>query len=179
MVRSTIFKPSGSIAYTTKVEACSSLSNILSCLNNAFTSVIASFFSGRVKSSDRETLIRISNTSRVEVLDIFEDLSKRLSESSSSLESRDRPAKTKRDKRKRTRKAKSTVFTKPTALGPASKDGLIRAKSKKKDIVMSKAQAQSGKAKIVKSSRRSSADAIFCDSREARSNKFATKSREK
>ncbi|KAF7879144.1 hypothetical protein EAF04_000343 [Stromatinia cepivora] len=130
-------------------RARSSLSTILSRLNTAFASAIVSFSRGKVKSSDQEALIQLSNKSRAEAINTLNGLSKRLSESSSSLTSRDTLTQTKRNRRKRDHELIPTVPTKPTALGPATKDGWIRPKSSKKGTAKSKTHA--GKASVMKS----------------------------
>ncbi|CAD6456585.1 c438dd1b-0e90-48fa-bc24-5483a91e4449 [Sclerotinia trifoliorum] len=130
-------------------RACSSLSTILSRLNTAFTSAIVSFSRGKVKSSDREALIKLSNESRVEAINTLNELSKRLSVSASSLTSRDALTQTKNGRRKREQNLAPTVPTKPTALGPATKDGWIRPKSSKKGAAKSKTHA--GKASVTES----------------------------
>ncbi|ESZ93502.1 hypothetical protein SBOR_6105 [Sclerotinia borealis F-4128] len=90
----------------------------------------------------------LSSTSRAEAINALDNLSKRLSESSSSLASRDTLTRTKRDRRTRNHKSIPIVSTKTTALGPATKDGWIRPKSSKKDVEKSKAQTR--KATIAK-----------------------------
>ncbi|APA10651.1 hypothetical protein sscle_06g054210 [Sclerotinia sclerotiorum 1980 UF-70] len=130
-------------------RARSSLSTILSRLNTAFTSAIVSFSRGKVKSSDREALIKLSNESRVETINTLNELSKRISVSSSSLTSRDALTETKHGRRKRDQNLVPTVPTKPTALGLATRDGWVRSKSSKKGAAKPKTHA--GKASVTES----------------------------
>ncbi|PQE02979.1 hypothetical protein CJF31_00002800 [Rutstroemia sp. NJR-2017a BVV2] len=105
-------------------KARSSLSNILSRLDRAFMKAWESFSrGGRVRSSDREALTKLSNESRIQAINTFEELSKRLSHSTSSLANRH--AVTRRGGKSRPH---STSSTKLTALGPATKEGWIRRK---------------------------------------------------
>ncbi|KAI9646094.1 hypothetical protein NHQ30_005534 [Ciborinia camelliae] len=123
-------------------KARSSLSTILSRLNIAFTSAVTSFSRGKVKPSDQAALIQLSNKSRAEAISTLDGLSKRLSNSTSSLSSRDTLTRAKLDHRKRNHDRTPAMSPKPTALGPATKDGWVRPKSSKKDIAKSKAQAR-------------------------------------
>ncbi|TEY51453.1 hypothetical protein BOTCAL_0265g00150 [Botryotinia calthae] len=123
-------------------KARSSLSTILSRLNTAFTSAVVLFSRGKVKPADQELFIKLSNKSRTEAINTLDDLSKRLSKSSSSLVSRDTVNRSKTHRRKRHRNPPPTLPTQPTALGPATKNGWIRPKPTKKDIPKSKTQTQ-------------------------------------
>ncbi|RAL58436.1 hypothetical protein DID88_005141 [Monilinia fructigena] len=118
----------------------SSLSTILSRLNIAFASAVASFSKGKLKLSDQEALIKLSNESRAEVINTLDDLTQRLSKAFSSSVSRDGLTRTNRDQRKRNQGSTTTISTTITALGPATKDGWIRPKSSKKDISKYKTQ---------------------------------------
>ncbi|KAB8297289.1 hypothetical protein EYC80_002645 [Monilinia laxa] len=117
-----------------------SLSTVLSRLNIAFASAVASFSRSKLKLLDQEALIKLSNESRAEVINTLDDLTQRLSKSSSSSVSRDDLTRTKRDRRKRNQNSTTTISTTITALGPATKDGWIRPKSSKKDISKYKTQ---------------------------------------
>ncbi|QSZ34785.1 hypothetical protein DSL72_007643 [Monilinia vaccinii-corymbosi] len=123
-------------------KARSSLSVILSRLNIAFASAVASFSLGKFKLSDQEALIKLVNESRVDVLHTLDGLSQRLSESSSSPVSRDNLTRTKRGRIKRSHSSTTTIITKTTALGPATNNGWVRPKSDKKDIAKSKTRAR-------------------------------------
>ncbi|KAF7937562.1 uncharacterized protein EAE98_001876 [Botrytis deweyae] len=132
-------------------KARSSLSTILSRLNTAFTSAVALFSQGKVKPADQELFIKLSNKSRAETITALDSLSKRLSKSSPSLVSRDPATRSPNHRRKRhqTPPPPPPIPTKPTALGPATKNGWIRPKPTKKDIPKSKPQAR--KATLTKS----------------------------
>ncbi|KAF7930821.1 hypothetical protein EAE99_004071 [Botrytis elliptica] len=132
-------------------KARSSLSTILSRLNTAFTSAVALFSQGKVKPADQELFIKLSNKSRAETITALDSLSKRLSKSSSSLVSRDPATRSPNHRRKRrqTPHPPPPIPTKPTALGPATKNGWIRPKPTKKDIPKSKPQTR--KATLTKS----------------------------
>lgn len=136
-------------------KARSSISTILSRLNTAFTSAVVSFSRGKVKPSDQEALIRLSNESRAEAINTLNGLSKRLSKSSSSLASQDTLTQTKRHRRTRDHNPTPIVPTKPTALGPATKDGWIRPKSSKKDVGKSEAQPRKVTVKKLESKEKS------------------------
>jgi hypothetical protein len=66
-------------------EAHSSLSAILFRLNAGFVSVIERFTRGRSTSTDYQALLNLSNASRMEAINTFEQLSQRLSRSSLAL----------------------------------------------------------------------------------------------
>ncbi|TGO28842.1 hypothetical protein BPAE_0022g00320 [Botrytis paeoniae] len=125
-------------------KARSSISTILSRLNTAFTSAVVLFSRGKVKPADQELFIKLSNKSRAETINALDNLSKRLSKSSSSLVSRDTTNQSKNHRRKRHQShiPTPTIPTKPTALGPATKNGWIRPKPNKKDIPKSKTQTR-------------------------------------
>ncbi|KAF7856139.1 uncharacterized protein EAF02_011398 [Botrytis sinoallii] len=132
-------------------KARSSLSTILSRLNTAFTSAVVLFSQGKVKPADQELFIKLSNKSRAETITALDSLSKRLSKSSPSLVSRDPATRSPNHRRKRhqTHTPPPPIPTKPTALGPATKNGWIRPKPTKKDIPKSKPQTP--KATLTKS----------------------------
>ncbi|ATZ54423.1 hypothetical protein BCIN_10g04260 [Botrytis cinerea B05.10] len=123
-------------------KARSSLSTILSRLNTAFTSAVVLFSRGKVKPADQELFIKLSNKSRTEAINTLDNLSKRLSKSSSSLVSHDTVNPSKPHRRKRHRNPPPTLPTQPTALGPATKNGWIRSKPTKNDLPKSKTRTQ-------------------------------------
>ncbi|KAF7897439.1 hypothetical protein EAF00_005667 [Botryotinia globosa] len=80
-------------------KARSSISTILSRLNTAFTSAVVLFSRGKVKPADQELFIKLSNKSRAETINALDNLSKRISKSSSSsLVSRDTATRTHKKK---------------------------------------------------------------------------------
>ncbi|KAM3070280.1 hypothetical protein ACMFMG_010116 [Clarireedia jacksonii] len=108
-------------------KARSSLSKILSRLDRAFMKAWESFSrGGRVRSSDRERLTQLSNESRMQALSTFDELSKRLSQS--TLSSANRQVVARRGGKSRSHSTSSTTLT---ALGPATKEGWIRSKPHK------------------------------------------------
>ncbi|TGO41283.1 hypothetical protein BHYA_0024g00620 [Botrytis hyacinthi] len=125
-------------------KARSSISTIVSRLNTAFTSAVVLFSRGKVKPADQELFIKLSNKSRAETLNAFDNLSKRISKSSSSLVSRDTATRSKPHRRKRhqTHPPPPPIPTKSTALGPATKNGWIRPKQTKKENPKSKTQTR-------------------------------------
>ncbi|KAF7948193.1 uncharacterized protein EAE97_003604 [Botrytis byssoidea] len=137
-------------------KARSSISTILSRLNSAFTSAVVLFSRGKVKPADQELFIKLSNKSRAETLNALDNLSKRISKSSSSsLVSRDTATRSKPHHRKRhqTHHPPPPIPTQPTALGPATKNGWIRPKPTKKEPPKSKT-TQTGKSTLRKSTRK-------------------------
>ena len=123
-------------------EAHSSLSAILFRLNAGFVSVIERFTRGRSTPTDYQALVNLSNASRMEAIHTFEQLSRRLSQSSIALV----PSNKNTEKYRHRRKAKSTSSlgnvkharskSAPqlsiTPLGPATSDGWVRPKPARK-----------------------------------------------
>lgn len=72
-------------AYIPKAEARSSLSAILFRLNAGFVSVIDRFTRGRSTAADYQALLNLSQSSRMEAIKTFSELSQRLSRSSLAL----------------------------------------------------------------------------------------------
>ncbi|TGO14538.1 hypothetical protein BTUL_0051g00030 [Botrytis tulipae] len=138
-------------SYSKPAKARSSISTILSRLNTAFTSAVVLFSRGKVKPADQELFIKLSNKSRAETLNALDNLSKRISKSSSSLVSRDTATRSKPHHRKRhqTHPSPPPIPTQPTALGPATKNGWIRPKPTKKETP--KPKTQTGKSTLTKS----------------------------
>ncbi|TGO87999.1 hypothetical protein BPOR_0190g00040 [Botrytis porri] len=140
-------------------KARSSLSTILSRLNTAFTSAVVLFTRGKVKPADQELFIKLSNQSRAETINALDSLSKRISKSSSSLISRDPIIESRSHRRKRHQHQNHNhippppIPPKPTALGPATKNGWIRPKTNKTDTPKSKSEPQTRKPPLAKSTR--------------------------
>jgi hypothetical protein len=139
-------------------EAHSSLSAILFRLNAGFVSVIERFTRGRSTSTDYQALLNLSNASRMEAINTFEQLSHRLSRSSLALipSGTERPlAKRRTHQRRRKTSSSSTGHAKHsrsksapdlsvTPLGPAKTDGWVRPKSGRKLSSDSKFSGASG-----------------------------------
>lgn len=139
-------------------EAHSSLSAILFRLNAGFVSVIERFTGGRSTSTDYQALLNLSNASRMEAINTFEQLSHRLSRSSLALipSGTERPlAKRRTHQRRRKTSSSSTGHAKHsrsksapdlsvTPLGPAKTDGWVRPKSGRKLSSDSKFSGASG-----------------------------------
>jgi hypothetical protein len=151
-------------------EAHSSLSAILFRLNAGFVSVIERFTRGRSTSTDYQALLNLSNASRMEAINTFEQLSQRLSHSSLALVplSTDKdPAKHRNHQRRRKTsssseharhsRSKSAPDLSLTPLGPAKTDGWVRPKSGRKISSDSKSSGTSG----LSTPRRSSPKAHF------------------
>jgi hypothetical protein len=126
-------------------EAHSSLSAILFRLNAGFVSVIERFTRGRSTSTDYQALLNLSNASRMEAINTFEQLSKRLSRSSLALvpsspskdlarhrnHQRQRKASSSTGHGKHSR-SKSAPDLSLTPLRPAKTDGWVRPKAGRK-----------------------------------------------
>ncbi|KAE9379286.1 hypothetical protein N431DRAFT_540904 [Stipitochalara longipes BDJ] len=138
-------------------EAHSSLSAILFRLNAGFVSVIERFTRGRSTSTDYQALLNLSNASRMEAINTFEQLSQRLSRSSLALvPSGTDKAQAKHRTHQRRRKAssstghvkhsrsKSAPDLSLTPLGPANSDGWVRPKAGRKISSDSKSSGTSG-----------------------------------
>ncbi|KAH8791468.1 hypothetical protein BGZ57DRAFT_591245 [Hyaloscypha finlandica] len=139
-------------------EAHSSLSAILFRLNAGFVSVIERFTRGRSTSTDYQALLNLSNASRMEAINTFEQLSHRLSRSSLALilSGTERPlAKRRTHQRRRKTSSSSTGHAKHsrsksapdlsvTPLGPANTGGWVRPKSGRKLSSDSKLSGASG-----------------------------------
>ncbi|KAG0646696.1 hypothetical protein D0Z07_6212 [Hyphodiscus hymeniophilus] len=123
-------------------EAHSSLSSILFRLNAGFVSVIERFTCGRSTPTDYQVLVNLSNASRMEAIHTFEQLSRRLSQSSLALvpsnkhnEKRRHKSRTKVDSSLGTPKharSKSAPQLSITPFGPATSDGWVRPKTGRK-----------------------------------------------
>ncbi|KAL3424769.1 hypothetical protein PVAG01_04050 [Phlyctema vagabunda] len=128
-------------------EAQSSLSAILFRLNAGLVSVIEMFTRGRSSSADYQRLLNLSNTSRIEAIKTFSELSSRLSRSSLDLAPVNKHStSTSRNKRKhkssksfgkdsssnKRSRSRNVPDLSITALGPANSDGWIRPKAGRK-----------------------------------------------
>ena len=131
--------PRKSIIDIKTAEAHSSLSAILFRLNAGFVSVIERFTKGRSTSGDYQALLNLSNASRMEAINTFEQLSHRLSRSSLALvpspkhrpHQRKRKTSTSREHLRHSH-SKSAPELSVTPLGPADKEGWVRPKHGRK-----------------------------------------------
>lgn len=127
-------------------EARSSLAAILFRLNAGFVSIIDRFTRGKSTGTDYKALLNLSNVSHMEAISTFEQLSKRLSQSSVALPHKSRHAGKPHSSRvghkqkakkgsvghsKHTR-SKSAPELSRTALGPATAEGWVRPKPGRK-----------------------------------------------
>lgn len=133
------------LGLTSTAEAHSCLSAILFRLNAGFVSVIERFTRGRSSSADYQVLLNLSNASRLEAINTFEQLSHRLSRSSLALvhspekqparksarSSHKKSTPVNRPKHSRSKSAPEPTLA-PTPLGPASPDGWVRPKNGRK-----------------------------------------------
>ncbi|CZS93512.1 hypothetical protein WAI453_001043 [Rhynchosporium graminicola] len=133
-----------------KAEARSSLQAIMFRLNAGFVSVIERFTKGRSNSADYEVLLNLSNSSRLEAISAFQQLSHRLSRPSLALPPGPRksnykssaahrgkkiiaPSSAKHSKRAHhSAKSPSEPSISITPLGPASPDRWVRPKAGRK-----------------------------------------------
>lgn len=140
------------VPYT--VKAHSSLASILFRLNAGLISIIDRFTRGDSTRSDYQTLVNLSNTSRIEAINTFEQLSSRLSRSQLSLQNGEAKSMqgkirnhSKSHKKHSTSARKATgvdqakhlksksapeLSVTKTALGPATPQGWVRPKSRRK-----------------------------------------------
>jgi hypothetical protein len=138
-------------------EADSSLSAILFRLNAGFVSVIERFTRGRSTSTDYQALLNLSNASRMEAINTFEQLSHRRSRSLALIPSGTEGPLAKHRTHQRRRKtsssttghskhsrSKSAPDLSLTPLGPANTDGWVRPKSGRKLSSDSKFSGTSG-----------------------------------
>jgi len=142
---------------TGDAEAQSSLSAILFRLNAGFVSIIERFTRGRSTSTDYQALLNLSNASRMEAINTFEQLSQRLSRSSLALvpsgtgkdlakhrthhRRRETPSSAMHVKHSRSKSAPELSLT---ALGPAKTDGWVRPKAGRKLSSDSRSSKASG-----------------------------------
>ncbi|PMD34046.1 hypothetical protein L207DRAFT_534418 [Hyaloscypha variabilis F] len=134
-------------------EAHSSLSAILFRLNAGFVSVIERFTRGRSTSTDYQALLNLSNASRMEAINTFEQLSQRLSHSSMALvSSGTNETHAKHRTHQRRKKASSSAGhakhsrskSAPDLSLTAKKGGWVRPKAGRKPSSDSKSSATSG-----------------------------------
>lgn len=113
-------------------EARSSLARILTRLSTGFLSIFERFIKGRSTSSDYQALLSLSNSTRAETIQTFDQLSKRLSSSSLSLATAKKPRRDRADHKHKAKKTSARTKSAPdlslTPLGPASSSGWIRPK---------------------------------------------------
>lgn len=112
-------------------EAHSSLSAILIRLNAGFVSVIDRFTRGKSTLADYQALVNLSNTSRIEAMDTFEKLSRRLSKpqkknpsAHGSEAGHRRRTKTGSTAHAKHIRSKSAPELSPTPLGPTTPEGV-------------------------------------------------------
>jgi hypothetical protein len=148
----------GTLGLTSVIaEAHSALSAILFRLNAGFVSVIERFTRGRSTSTDYQALLNLSNASRMEAINTFEQLSRRLSRSSLALVPSDTDkglAKHRaHHRRKKTSsstgqvkhsRSKSAPELSLTPLGVATPDGWVRPKAGRKLSSDSRSSKTSG-----------------------------------
>ncbi len=129
------------------MKAHSSLTSILSRLNAGFVRVIERFTRGESTRTDYRTLVNLSNSSRIEAIKTFEQLSARISKSSLALPAPKqklksqgsaqgrKPASSSRGHGSNAGHARSKnvpeLSLKQTVLGPATSHGLVRTKTDK------------------------------------------------
>jgi len=143
------FEKLGSWFAAGDVKAHSTLTSILCRLNAGFVNIIDSFTQGKNTQSDCQALLEISNSSRAEALRTFEQLSMRLSTSSLHSNQRlvPRPGVSHQGHKRRgqqarqeasdsSKRALSKASPEPsiaiTPLGPATPEGWVRSKAKRK-----------------------------------------------
>jgi len=137
-------------------EAHSSISAILFRLNAGFVSIIERFTRGCSTSTDYQALLNLSNASRMEAINTFEALSKRLSRSSLALVTSSSNRQTQGTHKRKTRhsssaqhlkhgRSKSSPQLSVTPLGLATTEGWIRPKANRKHSSDSRSSKSSGR----------------------------------
>jgi hypothetical protein len=117
-------------------EARSKLATILLRLNAGFVSIIERFTRGKSSTADYQSLISLSNASKLEAMRTFEQLSGRMSQSSMALVSTNASQTHRKRKRSSKRstsaKSRSTSEVANTPLGFANTEGWVRPKQGRK-----------------------------------------------
>ncbi|KAG4424926.1 hypothetical protein IFR04_001897 [Cadophora malorum] len=142
-------------------EARTSLQAIMFRLNAGFVSVIERFTKGRSSPADYQVLLNLSNSSRLEAITTFQQLSYRLSRSSLALplsphKTAPKASATHRRKKKSTTsssghttrsharsKSAPGLSISSTPLGPATPDGWVRPKAGRKSSTDSRSSGKS------------------------------------
>ncbi|TVY39492.1 hypothetical protein LOCC1_G005772 [Lachnellula occidentalis] len=117
-------------------EAHSSLSRILTRLSTGFLSFIEIFTKAGSTSSDYQALLNLSNTTRNETIQTFDQFSKRLSSSSLALTSKKQPSDTRHSRNShRYKTKKSTIYHTRAKSSPdisLTRNGWVRPKPGKR-----------------------------------------------